>query len=63
MKFLDRIFALLSALAFAGFLAVLIWFVPKPGLIVVCVASIAMCAYDFLRSNYVHGGAARRAGQ
>ena len=37
MRLLDRVFATLAFLAFAGFLGILIWFVPKPGLILVCV--------------------------
>ncbi len=53
MTILDRLFALLALLAFAGFLAILIYFVPKPGLVLVSVASILMCAYDFLRSNFI----------
>ena len=53
MSLLDRIFAALSFLAFVGFLAILIWFVPKPGLILVCVVSVALCGYDFLRSTYI----------
>jgi hypothetical protein len=53
MSNLDRGFAILSLLAFAGFLAILIYFVPKPGLVVVSVASVLMCGYDFLRSNFI----------
>ncbi len=53
MSILDKVFALASLFAFAGFLAILIWFVPKPGLVVVCVASILMCAYDFIRSVFI----------
>jgi hypothetical protein len=50
---LDKIFAVLSLLAFAGFLGILIWYVPRPGLIVVCVIAVALCAYDFLRSAFI----------
>jgi hypothetical protein len=53
MTVLDKLFAALAFLAFAGFLAILIWFVPKPGLIAVCVVSVALCAYDFVRSTYI----------
>ena len=53
MSALDRIFALLSLLAFAGFLAILIWFVPRPGLVVVCVVCVGLCAYDFIRSTLI----------
>ena len=53
MKLLDRVFATLSFLAFAGFLAILICFVPKPGLVLVCVVCAGLCAYDFVRSTYI----------
>ena len=53
MRLLDRVFATLAFLAFAGFLGILIWFVPKPGLILVCVICVAFCAYDFVRSTYI----------
>jgi hypothetical protein len=50
MSMLDKVMAAVSLFAFAGFLGILIWFVPKPGLVVVSLICIAMCAYDFLRS-------------
>jgi hypothetical protein len=53
MSLLDRVFATLAFLAFAGFLGILIWFVPKPGLILVCVACVGLCGYDFVRSTYI----------
>jgi hypothetical protein len=53
MSLLDKVFATLGLLAFAGFLAILIYFVPKPGLILVCVVCIGLCAYDFIRSTYI----------
>ena len=53
MTGLDRTFAVLSLLAFAGFLVILIWHVPRPGLVVVCVISIGLCAYDFIRSTFI----------
>ena len=53
MSLLDRVFAVLSLLAFAGFLIILIWFVPRFGLVLVSIASILLCAYDFLRSTYI----------
>ncbi len=53
MNALDKVFAVLALLAFAGFLGILIWYVPRPGLIVVCVVSVLLCAYDFLRSAFI----------
>ena len=60
MNLLDRTFATLSVLAFAGFLLILIWFVPRPGLVAVCVISVALCAYDFVRSTYIRRWRERR---
>jgi hypothetical protein len=53
MSLLDKVMAAISFFAFAGFLAILTWFVPKPGLVAVCVICVAMCGYDFLRSTYI----------
>jgi len=53
MSFLDKVMAAASLFAFAGFLGILIWFVPKPGLVVVSLICIALCAYDFVRSTYI----------
>ena len=50
MTLLDKIFATLGFLGFAGFLLILIYFVPKFGLIVVSLICMALCAYDFFRS-------------
>jgi hypothetical protein len=53
MSFMDRLFAIVSLLAFAGFLGILVWFVPKPGLVVVCVISVLLAAFDFTRSIFI----------
>ena len=53
MSALDKILATLSLLAFAGFLGVLIYFVPRPGLVAVCVVSVLLCAIDFVRSTFI----------
>lgn len=50
MTYLDRLFAVLAFLAFAGFLGILVWYVPRPGLVVV---SVLLCAYDFIRSTFI----------
>jgi hypothetical protein len=50
MTILDRTLAVLSLAAFAGFLIILIVYVPRPGLVLVCIVSILLCAYDFIRS-------------
>lgn len=53
MTLLDRILAPLALLTFAAYLAILIWYVPRPGLVAVCIISVLLCAYDFLRSSYI----------
>jgi hypothetical protein len=53
MSLLDRIFAAIGFFAFAGFLGILIYFVPKTGLILVCIVCIGLCGYDFIRSTYI----------
>jgi hypothetical protein len=53
MSTLDKVFAILSLLAFTGFLAILIYFVPRPGLVVVCVVCVLLCAFDFARSAFI----------
>jgi len=50
MNTLDKIFAFVSLLLFAGYLGILIFFVPRPGLVVVSIISILLCAFDFYRS-------------
>jgi hypothetical protein len=53
MRKLDLLFASLSLLAFAGYLGVLIWFVPRPGLMIVCIICVLLCAFDFGRSTFI----------
>ena len=53
MSVLDRVLAAISLLAFAGFLGILIWHVPRPGLVAVCIASVLLCAFDFIRSTFI----------
>jgi len=65
MRKLDLLFASLSLLAFAGYLGLLIWFVPRPGLVAVCIICVLLCAIDFVRSTFIRRwrerGARRRA--
>ena len=63
MSLLDKVFAGLSLLAFDGFLAILIGVVPRPGLVLVCVVSVALCAYDFYRSANVRRRRERNGGR
>jgi hypothetical protein len=55
MTLLDKVFAAVALFAFAGFLGILIAFVPRPGLMVVCVITVLLCAYDFVRSATIRG--------
>lgn len=63
MTLLDRVFAVLSLFAFAGFLGILIWFVPRPGLVAVSVIGVLLCAFDFLRSAFIRRWRERGAAQ
>jgi hypothetical protein len=53
MTHLDRVVAPLALLAFAGYLGILIYYVPKPGLVAVSVISVLLGAFDFLRSTFI----------
>jgi hypothetical protein len=44
---LDRFLALLSILAFAGFVGILIYYVTEPDLTIICVAVVLMAFFDF----------------
>jgi hypothetical protein len=61
MMNLDRVLAVAALLAFAGFLGILIGFVPKPGLVVVSVICVGLCAYDFLRIAFLRRSDVARA--
>lgn len=58
MTTLDAVLAILAILALALFLGVLIFYVQQTALIVVCVLTVLMAAFDFVREFAV----ARRAG-
>jgi hypothetical protein len=53
MRTLDKIFATISMLAMIGYLGILIWNVPKFGLVLVSVVSVAMGIFDFVRSAVI----------
>ena len=44
---LDRTLALISILAFAGFVGILIYYVTEPDLTIICVVVLAMAFFDF----------------
>lgn len=50
MRASDVIIAMLALLTFAAFLGVLIWKVPDPALIAVCLIGLAMAVFDFTRT-------------
>ena len=52
MTFFDWILAPLAFVLFAAYLAILVYFVPDPEMIVVCVIAVVMCGYDFGRSGF-----------
>lgn len=47
----DRLIAFVAILAFAGFLGILIWEVPRPGLGVVIAITLLLVLLDVLRSS------------
>ncbi len=48
----DLLLALLAVLCFAAYMAVLLWKVPSPALIVVSLIGLLMAAYDFGRTYW-----------
>lgn len=44
---LDKFLALISILAFAGFVGILVYYVTEPDLTIICVAVVAMAFFDF----------------
>jgi len=52
MKGLDWIIAPLAIACFAFSVCVIIWFVPEPGLVVVCLLAVALGVYDFALSAF-----------
>ena len=62
MKGLDLLLAVIAVLCFAAYMAVLIWKVPSPALIVVSLIGIVMAAYDFGRTFWRSRGGSGRSG-
>ncbi len=50
MTHLDRLLALAAIVTLGLYLGVLVWRVPQPALIVVCVGGVLLAAFDFTRS-------------
>ncbi len=59
MKTSDVILALLALLTFAAFLGILVWKVPDPALIAVCLIGLALAVLDFTRTAVRHRPASR----
>jgi hypothetical protein len=62
MIWFDRVVATLAMAAFAGYLGILIWHVPKFGLVAVSVIVVGMGVFDFGRILFGHH-VARRSGR
>ncbi len=62
MKGLDALLAAIAVLCFVAYMAVLIWKVPSPALIVVSLIGIVMAAYDFGRTYWRSRTGAGRSG-
>lgn len=65
MIYFDRVVATLAMAAFAGYLLILIWHVPKFGLVAVSLIAVGMGVFDFGRILFGHHTAQklRRGGQ
>ena len=50
---LDRVFAPVALIAFAAYMALIIWHVPRVGLVAVTVISLGLGAYDFARTFWL----------
>ena len=50
---LDKVFAPLALIAFAAYMALIIWHVPRFGLVAVTLISLALGAYDFARTFWL----------
>ena len=61
MKRLDVVLAVLALLCFAAYMAVLIWKVPSPALIVVSCIGLAMAGFDFGRTYWRRSGSGSQA--
>ena len=46
----DLVLGALAILALAGFVGVLVWKVPSPALIAVCLLGLALAVFDFART-------------
>ncbi len=62
MRGSDIAMAAVAVLIFAAFLGVLVWKVPSPALIVVCVLGVALAIFDFASTAVRHRAAHRRNG-
>jgi len=49
---LDKGIAVVALLVLAAYLAVLVWYVPQPGLTIVCVFVLLLAAVDFFRMAF-----------
>lgn len=62
MRVSDILAAALAVALFAAFLAVLIWKVPSPPLIAVCVFGVGLAAFDFIRTGVRHRSTGKNGG-
>jgi hypothetical protein len=48
----DKIIAIVALLVLVAYLGVLVYFVPQPALTVVCVLTVLLAAFDFVRMTF-----------
>ena len=53
---LEKVLAGVSLAFLTGFLAILVWFVPVPDLVIVTIVTLAMALFDFYREIFRNGG-------
>ena len=50
--FIDKVLAILALLVLAGYLGILILYVPHPTLIIVLVLTVVLAGFDFFRMTF-----------
>lgn len=53
---IDKVLAAASVACLIAFMAIIIWFVPDPDLVIVTIMVLAMAVYDFYRETFRGGG-------
>ncbi len=49
----DKIIAIAALLVLAAYLSVLVYYVPQPALTIVCILTVLLAAFDFVRMTFL----------